>query len=114
MYEEAIASVKQVVEGTSIGNGARGYVYAIGGREREARQELAALKRLRGQEYVSAVGIAFVHAGLGEKEEALAWLEEGYKERAFQMQFLKVEPRWDPLRNDPRFIDLVRRVGFPE
>jgi serine/threonine protein kinase/Flp pilus assembly protein TadD len=114
MHEEAIASARQVVEGASIGNGSRGYVFAVGGLEREARQELAELKRLREQEYVSAVGIAYVHAGLGEKEEALAWLEKGYEERAFQMQFLKVDPRWNSLRNDPRFIDLVRRIGFPE
>ena len=114
MHEEAIASARQVPEGSSIGNGIEGYVFAVGGREREAREELAELKRLRERKYVSAVGIAFIHAGLGEKEEALAWLEKGYEERAFQMQFLKVEPRWNAFRNDPRFTDLMRRISFPE
>jgi len=50
---------------------------------------------------------------LGEKDEALGWLEEAYKEHSFQMQFLKLEPRWDSLRSDPRFTELVRRVGVP-
>jgi serine/threonine-protein kinase len=114
MHEEAIMSARQVPEGSSIGNGTEGYVFAVGGRESEAREKLAELKRLRDGKYVSAVGIAVIHSGLREKEAALAWLEKGYEERAFQMQFLKVEPRWDPLRNDPRFMDLVRRIGFPE
>jgi eukaryotic-like serine/threonine-protein kinase len=113
MHEEAIGSVRQVPE-SSVGTAVLGYVLAAGGREAEARQELAELKRLRDQEYVSAVLIAYVHAGLGEKDEALAWLEKGYEERAHHMLYLKVEPRWDALRNDPRFIEVLRRVGFPE
>ena len=113
MHEEAIGSVRQVPE-SSVGTAILGYVLAAGGREPEARQQLAELKRLRGRGYVSAVLIAYVHAGLGEKDEALAWLEKGYEERAHHMQFLKVEPRWDSLRSDPRFADVVRRIGFPE
>ena len=53
-----------------------------------------------------------VYNGLGEREEALAWLERGYREREPRMVFLKVEPKWDNLRDDPRFQDLLRRVGF--
>jgi tetratricopeptide (TPR) repeat protein len=113
MHEEAIRSVRQVPE-SSVGIAVLAYVLAAGGRGPEARQELVELKRLRSRAYVSAILIAYVHAGLGEKEEALAWLEKGYEERAHQMQFLKVEPRWDKLRSDPRFIDVVRRIGFPQ
>ena len=114
MHAEAIASAGHASESSSIGNGIPGYVFAIGGMKKEARKELTELKSLREEKYVSAVGIAFIHIGLGEKEEALAWLEKGYEERAFQMQFLKVEPRWNDLRSDPRFIDLIRRMNFPE
>jgi hypothetical protein len=91
-----------------------GYVLAAAGREREARQEISELKRLREREYVSAVAIAYVYAGLGEKDETLVWLEEGFKERSFQMQYLKVDPRLDTVRNDPRFGNLLLRVGFPQ
>jgi TolB-like protein/lipoprotein NlpI len=113
MHEEAIGSVRQVPE-SSVGIAVLGYVLAAGGRELEARKELEELKRLRSRGYVSAILIAYVHAALGEKEEALAWLEKGYEEHAHQMQFLRLEPRWDSLRSDPRFTDMVRRMGFPE
>ena len=115
MHDEAIAWVKRAGESPVMRvSGTGGYVLAVAGREREARQELDRLKRLRDQEYISAGAISLIHAGLGEKEEAIAWLEKGYEERAFQMQFLKVEPRWDSLRNDPRFMNVFRRIGFPE
>ena len=71
------------------------------------------LKQLSGQEYVPATSIALIYAGLGEKDQAFAWLDKGYEERAFQLQWLKIEPRWDSLRSDPRFQDLMRRIGLP-
>jgi TolB-like protein len=93
--------------------GTVGYVYGSMGRTEDARNMVAELKRLRGQQYVSAVDIAMIHVGLGEKDEAIEWLEKGYDERSYQMQNLKVEPTWDSLRDDPRFADLIRRVGLP-
>jgi len=69
---------------------------------------------LRDQQYISPVAIAIVYAGLGEEGNAIEWLEKGYQEHAFQMQFLKLDPRWDNLRNDPRFVDLARRIGLPQ
>ncbi|HSQ24162.1 MAG TPA: hypothetical protein VLN44_07125, partial [Pyrinomonadaceae bacterium] len=71
------------------------------------------LKRTSEQEYLPAPSIALIYAGLGEKDQALAWLDKGYTERAFQMQWIKMEPRWDSLRSDPRFQELMRRMGFP-
>ena len=57
---------------------------------------------------------AFVNAylGLGENDQAFAWLEQAYQEQSNILQFLKVHPFFDPLRTDPRFVDLVRRVGL--
>ena len=52
------------------------------------------------------------YLGLGENEEAFAWLEQAYKEQSNMLQFVKVHPYFDPLRSDPRFADLVRRVGL--
>ena len=58
-------------------------------------------------------GLALIHTGLGEHEEAFEWLERAYQERNGWMAFLQVEPRFDPLRDDPRFQDLLRRMNFP-
>jgi hypothetical protein len=59
-------------------------------------------------------GIALIYAGLGENDQAFDWLNKGYEQRAFQMQWMNVEPRWDSLRSDHRFAELIRRMGFPE
>jgi tetratricopeptide (TPR) repeat protein len=64
------------------------------------------------QRYISAFLIANVHSGLGEKEQALAWLEKAYKERDGLLVLLNVDAHLDSLRSDPRFKDLLRRVGF--
>jgi len=115
MYDVALARLEgnpQDVDLPAVGT--VGYVYAIAGRTKEARNMLDEFKRVRGQRYVSAANLAMIHAGLGEKDEALTWLEKGYEERAYQMQFLKVDQRWDSLRDNPRFADLVRRLRFPE
>jgi len=66
------------------------------------------------KEYVPADSIAHVYVGLGETDQAFAWLERAYGERSFGMAWLKVEPSWDSLRSDPRFTDLMRRVGLPQ
>jgi hypothetical protein len=57
---------------------------------------------------------AFVHiyAGLGESDQAFEWLERAYQARDPKLPFLKVHPRWDSLRADPRFDDLLRRMGL--
>ena len=60
------------------------------------------------------VGLARVYAQLGEKETAFEWLEKAYVEHAAALPSLKVHPAWDPLRDDPRFDDLVRRMNFPQ
>ena len=56
--------------------------------------------------------IALVYAGLGKKQEALKWLEESYHAHDVGLVYLKIDPCLDPLRSDPRFDDLVRRVGL--
>jgi hypothetical protein len=58
--------------------------------------------------------IAGAYAGIGETEEALAWLEQGYRERDPLMILTKADPVFERVRSDPRFEDLLRRIGFPE
>jgi len=118
-YDEAIAEFQKAppVKGGSewsFSMAGLGHVYAVSGQKREARTVLDELKQLSEQQYMPATSIALIYAGLGEKDQAFAWLEKAYEEHSFQMQWLKVEPRWDSLRSDPRFADLVRRIGLPQ
>lgn len=88
---------------------------ALAGNKDEARAELnTQLNRLKdSKQYVRPGWVAEVYLALGEKDEAMKWLEQGYKERDAWLTLLKVWPRFDPLRNDPRFQDLVKRMKFP-
>jgi TolB-like protein/DNA-binding winged helix-turn-helix (wHTH) protein/Tfp pilus assembly protein PilF len=58
--------------------------------------------------------LALLYLDCGRKDEAFAWLEKAYERRSFEMIFLAVNPKWDPLRSDPRFADLLRRIGLPK
>jgi TolB-like protein/DNA-binding winged helix-turn-helix (wHTH) protein/Flp pilus assembly protein TadD len=89
-----------------------GAAYARAGRRSDALRILAELKRRKRHGYVAAASFVIVYLGLGENEQAFAWLEEAYKERSNMLQFVKVHPLFDPLRGDPRFIDLLHRVGL--
>ncbi|HVS82218.1 MAG TPA: serine/threonine-protein kinase [Pyrinomonadaceae bacterium] len=115
MYDEAIAGFQKGITlrgGTewSFSMSGLGHVYGVLGKKAEARAVLDELKQMSRQEYVPADGIALVYAGLGEKDQAFTWLEKAYDEHAFKMAWLKVEPQWDS--SDPRFADLLRRVGL--
>ena len=91
-----------------------GHAYAVAGQTNEARRVLGELHALSRDRYVLPFGIAVVHAGLGQKDEAIGWLEKAYEERNGWMVFLGVEPRLDPLRAEPRFQELLGRMNFPE
>ena len=71
------------------------------------------LKDLSKQRYASAFGIAIIHLGMGEKDQAFEWLEKAYQERSEGLSWLAVEPRFDSVRADPRMADLIKRVGLP-
>ncbi|HVH69490.1 MAG TPA: hypothetical protein VNB49_00065, partial [Candidatus Dormibacteraeota bacterium] len=89
------------------------HAFAIAGKRRAALKLLHELKDLSKKRYVSSYSFALVYAGLGNKSEALAWLEKAYSERDGALPFLNVNPRLAPLRSDPRFRDLVWRMNFP-
>jgi serine/threonine-protein kinase len=113
-YEESIAEFRKDPdqEGDAI-LAHLGNTYARAGRVREARECLRALENLVRKDHIGMYGIALVHAGLGEKDQAFEWLERAFTERDKGMLFLKVDQALDPLRSDPRFDDLVRRMNFP-
>jgi DNA-binding winged helix-turn-helix (wHTH) protein/TolB-like protein len=92
---------------------ARGYVNAVSGRKAEARADLANLAKQAETRFVTAYGVALVHAALGDNDLAFAWLEKAVAERSHWLVWLQLDPRWDAIRGDPRFEPLVRRVGLP-
>ena len=90
---------------------ALGHGYAVSGRRAEALKIVRELQERSKREFVPSYSIATVYVGLGMKDEALQYLAKSYDEGSYYMIHLKVEPILDPLRSDPRFIDIVRRVG---
>ena len=91
-----------------------GWAYGVTGRPADARRSLEALEQRAQNEYVSPVAIAMVHAGLGENDQALHWLERAYEQRDFDLLFAQRSMAFESLRNEPRFRELMRRIGLPE
>jgi tetratricopeptide (TPR) repeat protein len=115
-YAEAIAALRQAVARKSdpdfISDLAHGY--AVAGHRDEARRTLAQLLQIAKRRYVSPVYIARVHAGLGDNAQALALLNQAFQQRSDQLTGLRVDPAFDRMRTDPRFVDLLRRVGLAQ
>ena len=88
-----------------------GHAYALQGRAREARELLDELNVLSKTRYVPAFDQMLVHAGLGERDEAFAWLQRAYDERYGMLALLRVDPDLEALRDDPRFGQFVRKIG---
>jgi TolB-like protein len=112
MYEEAIQQFQKLGDQPHA-LGHMGNAYARMGREAEARKMISELQKHVQNTGVGRYEIALVYAGLGEKDEAFAWLEKSFAARDKGLTYLKIDPCLDPLRSDPRFQDLVRRVGLP-
>lgn len=114
---EAVAAAEKAVAigGRNPGSlGVLGMVYGLAGRKDEATQVLNELLQLNEQRYVTPTSIAHVYLGLGDKDQMFAWLEKSYQERSNFIAYLKVYPLLDSYHSDPRFVDLVRRVGLPQ
>jgi tetratricopeptide (TPR) repeat protein len=89
-----------------------GYCYAVTGNRTRAKAVLEELKQMASQRYVSPVAEAYVYIGLGDRERALERLEQAYRTDSSMLFFLKVDHLYDPLRSDPRFIALLKKVGL--
>ncbi|MGH9901812.1 MAG: tetratricopeptide repeat protein, partial [Pyrinomonadaceae bacterium] len=115
MYEEAVAEFRKAVDLS--GGGAQalvllGHAYAASGRRGEALAVLEELGGLSGRKYVSSYRVAAIHMALGDRGRAFEWLERAVGERDSWLVWLNVDPGLDPLRGDPRFADLARRIGL--
>lgn len=112
MHSEAVAEAKKAAElsGNSQSEAYRAYALAKWGKVSEAHVILNELLKLQEGTYVPSYNVALAYNAVGEREKALDYLEKGFAERDVRMVFLKVEPQWDSLRAEPRFIQLIKRI----
>jgi TolB-like protein/DNA-binding winged helix-turn-helix (wHTH) protein/Tfp pilus assembly protein PilF len=116
MQKQAVEEFQKAVDlsgGSATFIAALGHGYGLMGNVEEGRRIAEKLKALSKHSYISPYDMAIIYAGIGEKDEALHWLEVGYTVRDPALDMLKVEPALDTLRSDNRFQELVHRVGLP-
>jgi len=115
MFGDAIKTLRKAVKiskGASTVKGRLGYAYGVSGERGKAREMLEELHQDSKRRYVSPVAVAMVHTGLGEKDEAIRWLERAYRERAGGLLSLKIRPIWSSLRSEPSFVKLLTKIGL--
>ena len=117
MYKEGVAECEKelaISPTNPFASADLGHAYAIAGRRADAQRLLDQLLALSKQKYVPAPSMAVIYGGMGYKDKAFEWLEKAYIERSLGSTFvnLKVNPQFDPLRSDPRFADLLRRMNL--
>jgi len=113
-YDEAVSEIERAIalSGRSIFIlDDLGYIYARAGKREDARKVLEDLDKLANDEYVPSYGRAVICAALGNKEDAMNWLEKAYDERNF-LVYLKVDPAFDTLRKEERFLSLLDNMGL--
>jgi DNA-binding winged helix-turn-helix (wHTH) protein/TolB-like protein/Flp pilus assembly protein TadD len=114
-HTDALAELEKAVAlsgGSPLMKGSLGVAQAVAGDRAAAAATLRELERLRAESYASALDLGEIHAALGDRERALHWLEQAADEHAFHVIYLKVWPELDPVRQDPRFEAVIRRLGL--
>ena len=115
MYPEAITEFEQA--GTALKDwpviiAAAGHAYGRWGHKSEATVALHRMNELTKEEYVTPYGVALIFAGLNDKEQAMKWLQNAYEDRSHWLVWLNLDPRFDNVRSDPRFQELLQRMKF--
>jgi eukaryotic-like serine/threonine-protein kinase len=114
-YEQALPEVEKAAQRRGTNSLASlGHIYGLMGRKKEARDILSELKKRGEERDVSDYQLALVYIGLDEKDAAIEALEQAYRERSTLMTYLKMDPRLDSLRSNPKFQDLLRNMNFPQ
>jgi len=109
--DEAIAILEPITGSSLLRKSSLGHIYAVAGKSARARSVLAELRAATARKYVPSYWFALVYAGLGERDQALRYLERAYEERSTVLAYLSIDPRLASLRDDPRFLALARRLG---
>ena len=109
----ALQEADRLAGPSAVARGELAQAYVAAGRRREATAILDGLLEPGAYPYVASADIATIYIALGDRDRAFAWLEKAYQERSFAMVYLKVHPAYDPIRADPRFVDLLARLRFP-
>jgi tetratricopeptide (TPR) repeat protein len=114
-YDAAIAELRRArhLDETPIMLALLGHVYAVMGKKSEAQRIIGELNDQSKQMYVDPYFVAQIHAALGDRDKAFQELEKAYQEHSSHLVWLKVEPKFDILHPDPRFANLVQRIGLP-
>jgi tetratricopeptide (TPR) repeat protein len=114
MYDEAVSAFEQAqrYSGNPQAYPALAHAYALAGKTNEARKILRQLTEQSDSRFPASPLIARIHLGLGETEQAIEWLRKGVEERSYWMTMLHGDPVYDGIRSDPRFRDLLKRIGF--
>jgi len=115
MVPEAISEMQKALRysrDNSYCNSLLGYVYGTTGDQDKAQFILNELIEISKERHVSPISFAIIYIGLGESKNAIIWLEKAYENRTSNLIYLNTDPIYDPLRSDPRFVEIVKKMGF--
>jgi tetratricopeptide (TPR) repeat protein len=116
--EEAISELEDALSVTTdpgtkaVVNADLAYSYGLSGSADKAEQMIERVTEFGQTNYISPCDVAVAHLGLGDKDKVFWWLEKAYAERDEGLMWLKIDPIYDDLRNDPRFVDLLKRINL--
>ncbi len=113
-YDQISDQDKAVAPETQLIADTLGWIYAVSGRRADALKIALEFRQLSTHAYVESYSLGTIYAGLGEKDEAFRLLEKAYDQHSPDIVFLAVDPFWYGMRSDPRYADLLRRIGLPQ
>ncbi len=111
MYEESLAAMQKGMPGLgNSGETTMAYLYAVSGRRAEALKVIEKFKQSSKQTYIAPSQIALIYSGLKDAEHTIEWLERAYNDKVTALMYIKVDPKYDWIRSDPRFVSLMQRM----
>jgi len=115
MYESGIVEMQKAISLSSETPGALaalGYAFSAAGNLKRATETADKLKNMSQKGYVPPYDLAVIYAGIGNRDEALQWLQRAYKERCGELLYIKVDPRLGSLHTEPKYLALTKEMGL--